>query len=339
MHHRLRFVIVTALLCASTWAQGSRSELCVVDIRAGTLSILDAATGHLLATLPCGPMPHEVVRAGRLAVVPTYGGRDLVVIDVAARKNVRRIRLPFQRLHGVCVLPDGKTVLVTAEQDRRLVRVDIASGVVKKTYDTGLKRPHMVITDPVGKHAFCASKPDGGISTIDLETGKVRTLATGPGAQGMAWRKNHHELWVANIGANTISIVDTDAWRVTAEIASGKYPVRLAFTDDGRLVLGSDYEGGTVSVYDVAERKRVRTIKLPVLSAGRARAHPLPPGRASFPSGAPMPVGLLAHGSRAYVACTRGGSVHEIDLATFKLTRSVFTGKEPDGLALFNATR
>jgi YVTN family beta-propeller protein len=65
-----------------------------------TVTMLDASTGRVLATLPTGKGPHEVAvsRDGRWALVSNYGvrgepGNSITVIDVARRSVVRTIAL------------------------------------------------------------------------------------------------------------------------------------------------------------------------------------------------------------------------------------------------------
>src|SRR5687767_9777242 len=99
--------------------------LLVLNKTDATLAIVEPASGKTIATVPTGPGPHEVAVSGdgRLAFVTNYGanapGSTLSVIDIAARREVRRVDLgDLRRPHGVAVV-DGK-VLFTAEANRAI---------------------------------------------------------------------------------------------------------------------------------------------------------------------------------------------------------------------------
>jgi hypothetical protein len=79
----------------SSWSLGT---LVVTNKSPSTATIIDVASGRILATLPTGKGPHEIAMTsdGGTAVVTDYSGepgRTLTIIDVARRTVVRTIDL------------------------------------------------------------------------------------------------------------------------------------------------------------------------------------------------------------------------------------------------------
>ena len=109
-----------------------------------TATVLDAATGRVLATLPTGEGPHEVAisRDGRWAAVSNYGvrgkpGSSITVIDVARHAVDRTIDLhEYQRPHGMAFLPGDSLLAVTSEASKAVLLVDFRSGRVTRTLPT-----------------------------------------------------------------------------------------------------------------------------------------------------------------------------------------------------------
>ena len=131
-----------ALLTFSLQAETGQPLLLVVNKSEATLAIVDTTSGRLLAKVPTGDFPHEVAASnnGRMAFVTNYGdarpGNTLSVIDVAARKELRRVDLgTLRRPHGVTVV-DGKAVL-TAEDSRQIARYDPSTNRIDWRFDTG----------------------------------------------------------------------------------------------------------------------------------------------------------------------------------------------------------
>jgi YVTN family beta-propeller protein len=81
--------------------QVSADTLLVVEKHDSRLAFVDTASMKVTARIATGDSPHEVAVSddGRLAVVTNYGtdtspGSSLTVVDVATRKELRRVNLP-----------------------------------------------------------------------------------------------------------------------------------------------------------------------------------------------------------------------------------------------------
>ncbi|MBI4476313.1 MAG: YncE family protein [Acidobacteria bacterium] len=322
----LRFFVVV-LLAGSVLvsAQSSSGALLILHKSANVLSLVDPSSKKELGRVPTGDGPHEIdVSAdGKLAFVGNYGagsspGSSLSVIDLAARKEVRRVDLkPLMRPHGVWVA-DGK-VYFTIEANRAIARYDPATNQVDWVMGTGQNGTHMVLLNKDASRIFTSNIGSNSITVFERGANpaawNATVIAVGQGPEGLDLTPDGNQLWTAHSRDGGISIIDVGSKKVieTLEIKT-KRSNRIKLTRDGRLALVSDLEGGELVVIDVAARKETKRLKL---------------GR--------MPEGILVapDGSRAYVAVNGDDYVAVIDLKTLEVTDRLATGagSGPDGLA------
>ncbi len=319
-----------------------------------SLSIYDPATRKELAVLPTGQGPHEVAISpdGRTAVVSDYGGQlpgsTLTVIDVLAAKVLRTIALTepvaepvaqpvagatpdpatatapepkirtYLRPHGSSFV-DSTHLVITSESTRRLLLVDLAKDRVERTWTTPQQTMHMVALSPDRKHAFATSIKEGNVAWFDLAGAAAPTIVpTGQGAEGLAVNPATGEAWVGNRAANTVSIVDPQTGKVTAELPTGDFPFRVAFANGGAQALVTCAESGDVHVFDARQKKLLQAIEI---SGDGSELSPMPMGITVDPD------------SRfAYVACGRGEFVAVLDLQQKKVIDRIVSRAGPDGI-------
>ena len=138
-------------------------------------------------------------------------------------------------------------------------------------------------------------------------------IAVGKGPEGMDLSPDGKEVWAANSGDGTVSVIDTAAKRVVATVNVGtKHSNRLKFAPDGRVVLISDLGSGELVVMDAPGRKEKKRLKL-----GRSTEGIL----------------IVPDGSRAFVAVSGDNNVAVVDLKTLAVIGTIETGKDPDGMA------
>jgi YVTN family beta-propeller protein len=265
-----------ALVFVTGAALAADGTLLVANRAGGSVSLIDLPTETEIARLPIGPViPHEIAASpdGRWAVTGEYGGgnnpgRHLVVIDVAAAEIVARIDLgPNSRPHSIAFLPDSRRVLATMEQSDALALVDIVDREVIRTWPTGGRDGHMVRLAPDGSRAYVASRGgEGTLSVIWLnEDRPPAVIPTGAGAEGIAVSPDGGEIWVANRGDQTISIVDADTLEVTATI-EGPAVNRIEFLPNGQAVIPGGASAGDsaryLTFYAGVSKQLVRQLEL-----------------------------------------------------------------------------
>ena len=298
-----------------------------------TLSIVDPVTLKVIARIPVGVDPHELVASadGTTAYVCIYGGGafyELNVIDLVGQKPLRNIDTrPLYGPHDIAFV-NGKAWF-TAEGSKAVGRYDPATGKLDWSMGTGQDRTHMIYVTPDGKKIYTTNISSGTVSILEdtlIQPGRMAppnakpredwvhtVVATAKGSEGFDVSPDGRELWTASGEDGTISIIDLEAKKRAATIDAKVIGAnRLKFTPDGKQVFISSLQTGEVTIYDAKTHTEIKRLK---------------PGRGS--AGILMdPLGL-----RAFVACSADNYVAIIDLKTLEITGHLDVGGVPDGLA------
>lgn len=296
--------------------------LLVLNKTDSTLAFVDPASLQVLTKIPTGNAPHEVAVStdGRVALVANYGtgpepGSTLSIIDMAGRKELKRLALPLLRPHGTYAI--GNHIYFTAEGSRVVARYDVAGGAIDWISGTGANVTHMVVVTAGEKKIYTANIGSDSVSVLDLANAPraiaLTQIAVGKGPEGIDLSPDGKELWVAHRGDGALSVIDTATDKVIQTITTGtKMANRVKFTRDGKRVLISDVPSNQVLVYDAATKQLMKKIET---EAG------------------PEGILIVPDGKRAFVACANAGKVVVLDLETLTITGSVTTGNQPDGMA------
>lgn len=308
-------------ILAMMFASSAAAQLLVLN-KEGNVAVVDPVSHKILGKGPTGDGPHEVVSTtdGKLAVASNYGtaqapGHTLSVIDIATYKEIHRVDLaPQTRPHGLFAA-DGK-VYFTCEGTKTVGRYDPAADRVDWVLGTGQDGTHMIALSRDGKIIITSNIASGSISIFE-HTGNQgdwhqNVVKVGHGAEGFDVSSDEKELWAANAGDGTVSVVDIPGKRVAQTFpVDAKRSNRLKFTPDGRRVLISDLATGNLLVIDVASKKEIKRIKVGSGIAG---------------------ILVAPDGSKAYIGATPDNYVGVVDLKTLEMTEKISTGKGPDGM-------
>ncbi|MEU7017156.1 YncE family protein [Streptomyces sp. NPDC046385] len=121
--------------------------------------------------------------------------------------------------------------------------------------------------------------------------------------------------YVANIGGNTVSVIDTSTNAVTAGATVGSSPANVVLSPTGTQAYVTNLGSNTVSVFDTATNAVTATV--PVGSG-------------------PLTVALTPSGALAYVTNNGTDTVSVLDTATNTVSATVTVGTAPNGVS-FNA--
>ncbi len=189
----------------------------LVLTKEGSVAIIDAKTNIIVGKVPTGPDPHEVIALHRRQtrhLLCNYGtaqapGHTLSVIDLATRKEIHRVDVsPLERPHGLFAA-DGK-IYFTSEQNKIIARYDPAKNLVDWSLGTGQDGTHMVALTRDRSLIFTSNIRSGTITIFDRANNDWRAtvVKVGPGAEGFDITPDEKQLWAANAGDGTISVVD-----------------------------------------------------------------------------------------------------------------------------------
>jgi YVTN family beta-propeller protein len=316
----LPFLFAASSLLPFTPPPATTLTIAVVNRADDTVSLIDADSGDT-KTLPTGKGAHEAAACGSRVVVSNYGdgpgpGHSLSVYDVGTRTLQSTIDVaPLARPHGmVC---DAATLFFTAEGSQAIGRVTLDRGKVDLVVGTGQKVGHMIAGRPQSAELVTANVLSNTISRIHpAQPGgwDVTHVAVGKAPEGIDASPDGTQVWAANRQDNTISVVDLPTGQVTATIATTAFVYRMKFTPDGRFVLATQPETGSVLIYDAATRALVKTLTV---------------------GGAPVAVAIHpSQPTRAFIVASQARQVVEVDLTTFALGRRYAIGGNADGIAI-----
>ena len=325
------FVLPLLLLSiAACHAQSTpRRSLLALSKTDRTLAIVDPATLAVLARIPVGSDPHEVIASadGKTAYVTIYGGgslHEINVIDLVAQKPMASIDTrPLFGPHGITFV-NGK-VWFSAEGSKAVGRYDPVTAKLDWSMGTGQDRTHMLFVTADGKKVYTTNVSSGTVSILadtlitpfpgapSREDWTQTVLPAARGAEGFDVSPDGRELWTAASEDGSITIIDLVNKTVRTKLAANVTGAnRLKFSPDGRLVFISSLRSGELTIYDVQTQKEVKR-----LTVGRGASGML----------------MDPDGSRVFVSCTGDNMVIIVDLKTLEITRRFSVGGGPDGLA------
>ena len=151
------------------------------------LSIVDPATLNIIARIPVGEDPHEVVAStdGKTAYVCIYGGgslHEINAIDLVAQKPLLNIDTrPLFGPHDITFV-NGKAWF-TAEGSKAVGRYDPATGKLDWSMGTGQDRTHMIYVTADGKRIYTTNVSSGTVSILVdtlIQPGKMAPPGTKP---------------------------------------------------------------------------------------------------------------------------------------------------------------
>ena len=236
----------------------------------------------------------------------------------------------------------GGKAWFTAEAAKAIGSYDPAAQRVDWILGTGQNRTHMIYVSPDMKLIVTTNVSSGTVSMMEKTTGggpggpppgappggpngprppmgapggdwNETVVRVGNGSEGFDVSPNGKEIWVANAGDGTVSIIEVATKQVSQTLAADVGGAnRLKFTPDGKLALISTLRGSDVTVIDAATRKTVKRITVGHGAAG---------------------IVMQPDGARAFVACSPDGYVSVINLHSLEVVGRIEAGHDPDGLA------
>ena len=342
----IHWLVAATFIATAGLAQTPSATVLVLAKSDNTVAMVDPSTLQVLARIAAGPDPHEIVASddGKFAYISNYGGLDstlntISVVDLVGRKALPPIDLgALHSTHGLASA--GGKLYFTAETNKVIGRYDPASQRVDWILGTGQDRTHMIAVSKNLDQIVTSNVNSGTISIIEqvsLPNGGFGPRGPGapPGTPRMTWK--------------------------VTNVAAGNGAEGFDVSPDGKEIWAANARDATLTIIDVAAKKAVQTIPIPVKGANRLKftldgrrvlisglgAQPGAGGTSLLVMDAPSrkeikqlnlgggAAGILIapDGSRAYVAVSTNDKVAVVDLSTLEVVGQISAGKQPDGLA------
>lgn len=199
--------LAPGLLLHDTMPVGVGAEFVVTDGGAGKAMFMDGKTGALIVAVQAGKGPDAAAYDAHsgLVLVMNHAGGDITLIDAKTHAAVGTVEVGGD-LEAATVDGAGKA-FVNVENKNEIAVVDLAARKVTARYAlTGCDGPTGLAYDAADQMLIAAC--DGSTDFVDARTGKVlQTLATGKGADGVAFDPHQKLAFVPSGRAGTLAVV------------------------------------------------------------------------------------------------------------------------------------
>jgi YVTN family beta-propeller protein len=165
----------------------------------------------------------------------------------------------------------------------------------------------MVTFGPGAKWAYVSNSSSGTVAAINVTTGETRLIKTGDRPEGSVLSKDGKELYVVNRESHNITVINTVTQLAMANIKTGKGPVRIALTPDGRTLVYALMHDKKLAFADPKQRIETDHVIIP---------------------GEPVSCSLSEDGKLAFTSSETTDMVYIVSIATKKIVGEI---KPPPG--------
>ena len=314
----------------------SSSRVYVSNEASGDVTVIDAATDSILATIPVGEQPKgiQVSPDGKTVYVALSGSSFSPASEKKGNlppegKKAGGIGLiDTLRNELIGVIPGGSnpeqfvvsrdgTQLYVANEDASLASVvDAASGEMVQAIPVG-EEPGGVALSPDGKIVYVTNETSQTVSVIDTETNKVSaTFVVGGRPRAVAFMPNGSRAYVTSETLGTLAVVDTENHRVTGRIelqGDNIRPMSVAVAPDEKRVYVTTGHGDRVFVIDTSTHEVITSFEV-----------------GKRPSG----IAITPDGKKLYTANGPSDDVSVVDVKTLQVVARIKVGERPWGIAI-----
>lgn len=329
------FALVIFSVLSFSQESGGHFRVYVTNERSGDLTVIDSSTLKVTATIPLGKRPRGIhASPDRRYIYMTMSGSPLAgpgvdesklpppdktadgigVFDLKQNKIVRMMQCGSDP-ENFDVTKDGRTLIVSNEDDAKASFCDIATGKVTKAIPVG-EEPEGVKVTPDGKKVYVTSEDTGTISVIDVATAKlVKTFKVGHRPRSVAFLPDSSRAYIPAENDGAVSVVDTAKYEVIHTIALGERgvikPMAVLLSPDAKTLYVSTGRGHELFLIDTGTN-RVKT---------------------SFDIGErPWGIALSPDGKTLFSANGPSNDVSVVNLTTNTVTAKIKAGNGPWGV-------
>ncbi len=319
--------LMGAVEAQSPQTSSSQGWLLVANKGDNALGIIDPRSDKQVAEIPEGGVTgHEIAtsRDGKLAYVPIYGnsgvgqpgtdGRNMVVIDLTARKVVGNVDFgKGVRPHLPVFGPKNGLLYVSTELEKAITIIDPATLKILGLVPTGQEQSHMFAITRDGHRAYTANVGPGTVSVIDLDSRKVLTIIpVSPQVQRISLSVDDKFAFTSDVTKPQLAVIDTRTNKLKTWIPMPGLGYGSDATADGKWLVIALPLAHQVAAVDLSTMKVAHTVDVGMRT---------------------QEVLLAPDGLTAYVSCDEAGKVAVINLADWKVRKVIDAGKGADGLA------
>src|SRR5947199_2158159 len=283
LHLVFSLILILSLMLTPSGTQAfdertGRGILLVAKRGERTVSIVNPESGRQVATVAeGGTTGHELVASpdGGIAYVPIYGdsgvgkpgtdGRNIVVIDIGARKVTGNIDFGHGvRPHCAVFGPKDDMLYVTTELDNSVSVIDPHTLKIVGSIPTGQAESHMLAIARDGRRGYTANVGPGTVSVLDMEKRKtVKVIPVAGQIQHNSLSVDDRSVFTSDQMKRRLAGSDTGTLRVKTWIPLEAPGYGTGSTPDGRWLVVAMPRANKVAVVDLATMKMTHTIDVP----------------------------------------------------------------------------
>ncbi len=372
--------LLVMALAVPLWQGGARAHesfehyLFVPDRALAQITVIDTNRDAVIALIPVGKVPHQVVVSATLGKVVASNTADdtISIFDLETFKTTATLQLgaapehmqlsPGGELLAVGNIDGGTVSLVSLAAEREIARVP------------GLVQPHNLTFSPDGSRLYVANLGAGHVSVIDVAQARIvdeipvaeprlmvakATDAEYQGIINVTASADGRLGFAAHGETGSLAVIDLDTGEKLRSLDLGDRPWRAYGVAHGRYMVVPNNGEGTISVVSTETLEVAATLPGAagvtgvnsdpaghtafVISRAENKLVLLdleklaPAGEISLPGGPETGV-ISPHGEKLYVALSDIGKVAVIDVPGRKLLGVIDgVGQEPWGATLAGA--
>jgi YVTN family beta-propeller protein len=233
-----RFAVTGEAQTQSRWGD----TLWVANRDAGTLTVVEAATGAIVRTIAVGNGPHDVAIStptGKAYVMNELEDR-IAVLSASTLQVIRTIAVP--RPHHTKISADGLTLYVGLFNNNQIAVIDTVTDAVRiVTSSANINaKAHAPRPSRDGRFIFVPHEIGDELTAIDASSGTV-VGGVRPGSQPteVLPAADGRRLFVAMRGEGTIKVYDLATAQLMSTVAVGTQPESMMLSPDQRTLVSS----------------------------------------------------------------------------------------------------
>ena len=257
-----RLLLACAAVVISYSVVDAAPKAYVGNFADNTVSVIDAASDTVVATVPVVAGPHGMAIApnGRTVYVSGDGSSAVSVIDTASDKVIKTIEVG-KAPNGLALTPDGDLLLVAVYSDDRIAFVDTATQSVVTSIQ--VPKPHTISIRPDGKLAYITTQEPGhfALTVVDLATRNVvRSIPLEKTPRDGEFGYDGKAFYFTEAGVSAVEVLDPASDKIIAEIPTGVSPHFVDLFRSSPLGMVVVQGPGEVLLFDPASNKAARSI-------------------------------------------------------------------------------
>jgi DNA-binding beta-propeller fold protein YncE len=216
--------------------------LWIANRDAGTVTVVEAATGTVVRTMRSGDGAHDVAfaaLAGKVYVTNELEDR-VAVFSATTLELLRTLSMP--RPHHIKVSADGRSVYVGLFNTNQIAAIDTSTDTVRiaASSNNPNARAHAPRSSNGGSLVFVPHEVGDEVTALDATTGRlIGSINPGSMPTEVLAAPDGRRLFIAMRGEGRIKVADLVTTAITGFVSVGTQPESLMLASDDRTLVSS----------------------------------------------------------------------------------------------------